>query len=85
MESALRKMGNSAGMIFPKAVLREAGLAIGARLKFTVEDGAVVLRPVEGVRAGWAEDAALIGAEPLTADERDWLDFPNVGDADGSW
>lgn len=85
MVSALRKMGNSTGIIVPKGVLREAGLAVGARLNFVVENGGIMLRPVEEVRAGWAEDAARIGAEPLTADERDWLDFPNAGDADGSW
>ena len=30
MQTSLRKMGNSVGMIVPKAVLQEIGLSVGA-------------------------------------------------------
>ena len=85
MLSALRKMGNSTGLIVPKAVLHEAGLASGAMLDLVVENGGFVARPVVDVRAGWAEAAALIGAEPLSPEDEDWLGFSNEGDADWTW
>lgn len=86
MLSALRKMGNSTGLIVPKAVLREAGLASGAKLDLVVENGNIVLRPVkEHPRAGWAEDAALVAAAPEDPDEVAWRGFANIGDTDESW
>lgn len=86
MLSALRKMGNSTGLIVPKAVLREAGLTSGTMLDLVVENGGIVARPVvEDPRAGWAEDAAIIGALPLDEEELDWLGVSNIGDDDGSW
>ncbi len=75
MRSALRKMGNSTGLIVPKPLLREAGLASGAVLDLVVLGGNIVARPVdEDPRTGWAESAALIAGEPRTAEEAEWLD-----------
>lgn len=86
MHSALRKMGNSTGLIVPKAVLREAGIESGTMLDLIVEDGRIVGIPVrDNPRAGWAEAAALIGAEPETEDEAAWRGFANDGDADLEW
>lgn len=82
MLSALRKIGNSTGLIVPKAVLHEAGLASGAKLNVVVENGGIMLRPVQNVRAGWAEDAARIAAEPEDPDEAAWEGFANIGDND---
>lgn len=76
MQTSLRKMGNSTGMILPKAVLDELGLASGAKVDVRVEGGKVIAEPVKRkVREGWEEAAKRIGAEPLTQDELDWLDF----------
>lgn len=83
MELAFRKIGNSTGVIFPKSVLREVGLDSGARVVLKIEDGNMVLQPiVEHPRAGWAEAAAIIGADPLTAEEEAWLAFGNDSDND---
>ena len=77
-------MGNSTGMILPKAILDQLGLVCGARVDLRVEGGEVIAKPVKRkVREGWEEAAKLIGAEPLTEEEQDWLDMPN--DFDGEW
>ena len=84
MHTALRKMGNSTGMIVPQPVLREAGLASGAQLDISVKDGALIVRPLTTpVRAGWAEAAAAL-TEP-DAEAQAWQDFGNDGDADLTW
>ncbi len=86
MQSALRKMGNSTGMIVPSAVLREAGLASGAILDVSVSDGRIIATPVaQTVRAGWAEAAAQIASAPPSSDEADWSNVPNEGDAGLTW
>ncbi len=82
MHSALRKMGNSTGLIVPKAVLAEAGLASGTTLDLVVEGGRIVATPVAAPRAGWAEAAAAIAAAPEGADEAAWRGF-GVEDDDG--
>ena len=84
MQTSLRKMGNSTGMILPKAILDQLGLACGAKVDLRVEDGEVIAKPVKRkVREGWEEAARVIGAEPLTEEEQEWLDMPN--DFDGEW
>lgn len=84
MQTSLRKMGNSTGMIIPKAMLDELGLASGAKVDLRVVDGEVVVRPARNkVRQGWAEAAKVIGAENLSGDDLGWLE---AGDAiDGEW
>ena len=85
MHSALRKMGNSTGLIVPKTVLREAGVASGTTLDLIVENGRIVATPVPSVRTGWAEAAALITADPNPADEAAWRGFANADDANLTW
>lgn len=85
MRTALRKMGNSTGMIVPKALLSEMGLAAGAAIDVRVEDGKLVARPERKVREGWAEDAARIAALPPVEEEEDWLGFGNDGDSELEW
>lgn len=85
MQTALRKMGNSVGMIVPKAILKELGATAGTAMDLRVENGQVVAKPVRHPREGWAEAAALIGAEPLTQEEEDWLTFGNDGDDELTW
>lgn len=84
MLSALRKMGNSTGLIVPKAVLREAGVESGTTLDLIVEDGRIVAIPVrDEPRAGWAEAAQALANEP--DDLADWRDLPNESDAELTW
>lgn len=82
MRTALRKMGNSTGMIVPRALLGEIGVTTGAALELCVENGKLIATPVETVpRAGWSAAAKAVGDD----DEADWRDFGNEGDADLVW
>lgn len=84
MRTALRKMGNSAGMIVPKAILTELGSAIGEDFDIKVEGGRIVAAPLRGeVRAGWS-DAARALAE-AGDDAPAWPDFANDGDNALTW
>ena len=85
MLTTLRKMGNSTGMILPKAVLQEMGVAAGTAMDVRVEEGKVIATPRRHPREGWAEDAERIGAEPLTEEERAWMAFGNDGDDELVW
>jgi antitoxin MazE len=86
MSSAIRKIGNSAGVILPKPVLETLGAKLGDRIEFVAEDGRVFLSPVKAdPREGWAEAAKAIAAEGLTEEEREWLDAPLTDDKDWVW
>jgi antitoxin MazE len=86
METALRKMGNSTGLIVPKVILDELGLSSGSKIDVRVIDGKFVGEPVKRkVREGWEEDAKRIGALGLTTEEREWLDFDDPIDGEWTW
>jgi len=86
MQTSLRKMGNSTGVIIPKVMLDQLGLASGAKVDLRVEDGKVIAEPVRrAVREGWAEDAARIGAAEPTGEERAWLDADDPVDGEWEW
>ena len=85
MEITFRKMGNSVGVIIPKAALKQLGAAAGTRANLTFDGDVATLRAVRHPREGWAEAAAIIGALPLTEEEQEWLDFGNDGDDELVW
>ena len=82
MEVAVRKMGNSHGVLIPKPILAQVGLEGKADLR--VRDGVIEIRPVNGhPRKGWAADAkrlAQAGQESLA-----WPEFANENDKDLAW
>ena len=82
MKIAIRKMGNSQGVIIPKPLLTQLGLDSEAEL--SIERGAIVLRkPRNGVREGWAEASKAIAA---SGDDRlVWPEFGNAGDSELAW
>ena len=82
MKIAIRKMGNSQGVIIPKPLLTQLGLDSEAEL--SIERGAIVLRkPRNGVREGWAEASKAIAA---SGDDRlVWPEFGNTGDSELAW
>jgi antitoxin MazE len=86
MQSALRKMGNSTGLILPKPILQALGVATGTSMTLRVEKGEVIATPIKrSLREGWAESAALIAALPENDDELAWLDVPYDDNADWTW
>ena len=78
MRAAVRKLGNSSGVIIPKALLAEAGVAIGDAIDMKLEEGRIVLSPVQRrTRAGWAEASTRLaeaGDDALV-----WPEFGNIG------
>ncbi len=84
MRAAVRKMGNSSGIIIPKPILTQLGVAAGDDLDLSLEDGRIVLVPTKRhPRAGWAAAAKRIaetGDDALV-----WPEFADAGDADLKW
>jgi|CXWL01.1.fsa_nt_gi antitoxin MazE len=74
MKVSVVPIGNSRGVRLPKAVLDQCKFTDAAEL--TVEDGRVVLTPVNAPRAGWVEAFAADAAGELTPEDRDWLEAP---------
>jgi antitoxin MazE len=83
MRTAIRKIGNSHGVLIPKPMLAETGLE--SDVDISVEHGTIVLRPIRDhpPRAGWAEAARAIAAQG--ADAPVWPEFANAGDAELAW
>lgn len=85
MQTALRKMGNSTGLIVPSALLRELGAVAGTQMDVRIEDGKVVATPLRHPREGWAEAAAAVAAAEEDPDEAAWMAFGNDGDDELTW
>ena len=84
LQSTLRKMGNSTGLILPKPILDQLGLSSGTKVELRIENGEVIARPAKRkVREGWEEDAKRIGAAGLTEEELEWLEFDDPIEDDG--
>ena len=82
MKIAIRKMGNSQGVIIPKPVLTQLGLESEAEM--SIERDAIVLRkPRKGVREGWAEASKAIAASG--DDSLVWPESGNAGDSELAW
>jgi antitoxin MazE len=84
MKSAIRKMGNSHGVIIPKPLLAEIGAKQGDIVDLTVKGGKIVIATSpKPPRSGWAEDSkrlAEAGESGLA-----WPEFANDGDKDLKW
>lgn len=83
MRTAIRKIGNSQGVLIPKPMLAETGLDVDVDI--SVENGTIVLRPVQDhtPRAGWADAAREIAVQGDDAPV--WPEFANAGDAELKW
>jgi antitoxin MazE len=74
MKSQVRKVGNSHGVIIPKPLLDEIGIADGDVVNLKVnKKGRIVLSPVRTeARAGWAADSRALARAGETG--RVWPD-----------
>lgn len=62
MKTAIRKMGNSQGVLIPKPFLMQTGLDLG-EVDIQVENDAIVIRkPKRKTREGWAQACQAIAA-----------------------
>ena len=84
MRAAIRKLGNSSGIIIPKSMLAEIGVAAGDTVDLSLENGRIAITPVKRrPREGWAaafEEIGEFGDEDLA-----WLQFGNEGDDKLQW
>jgi antitoxin MazE len=84
MLSAVKKFGNSAGVIIPKPLLAEFGVEAGDRVELKVEAGRIVIeRVINPPRQGWADDAKRLA--PSTDDIPEWPEFGNEDHAALTW
>jgi antitoxin MazE len=84
MRAAIRKLGNSSGVIIPKSILAEIGIAAGDMVDLSLENSRIVITPQKRrPREGWAEAFGVI--EELGEEDRAWLDFPNNDDGELEW
>jgi antitoxin MazE len=81
VQTAIKKIGNSSGILLPKPVLAHLHLATGDLINLDLQDGRVVLSAVQRhPREGWAEAAkALANADD---DTPVWPMFDNDCDED---
>ena len=82
MEVAIRKMGNSQGVLIPKPILAQVGLEGTADMQ--VRNGVIEIRPLRrNPREGWADDARRLAEQGDDAPV--WPDVANIGDDDLVW
>ena len=82
MQVAVRKMGNSQGILIPKPILNQLGLTDVADLQ--VHGNVIEIRAVKrSARDGWAQDSARLAAQG--DDALQWPEFGNAGDAELTW
>jgi antitoxin MazE len=84
MRIAIRKLGNSSGVIIPKSMLAEIGIAAGDTVDLSLENRRIIITPQKRQpREGWAEafrEVAEAGDDALV-----WPEFGNDEDADLTW
>ena len=82
MEVAIRKMGNSQGVLIPKPILAQLGLQGTADLQ--VRNGTIEIRPLRrDPRQGWADDAQKIAEQG--DDALVWPELANRDDEKLVW
>lgn len=60
METPIRQIGNSKGIVIPSALLKEYNFQ--GKVSLTPNDEGILLRPLEP-RKGWSEDAKRLASE----------------------
>jgi antitoxin MazE len=82
MQVAIRKMGNSQGILIPKPILSQIGLEGTADLR--LKNGVIEIRPIKrNPRVSWALDSQRIAQ---TGDDKlVWPEFGNKGDVELVW
>ena len=82
MEVAIRKMGNSQGVLIPKPILAQLGL--GTTVDLQVRNNVLEIRAVRSdPRQGWAQDAARLASQG--DDALAWPEFANADDSSLVW
>jgi antitoxin MazE len=84
MKTAIRKIGNSYGVVIPQSLLAKIAVKLNDPVDMSVKDGRIVIAPLRrDLRAGWAEESkrlAEAGEGGLV-----WPEFGNKRDKDLTW
>jgi antitoxin MazE len=84
MKSAIRKMGNSHGVIIPKAMLEELGAKANDPVEVKVKKGRLIIAPLtRDPRANWAAECQAI--VEAGEDGLEWPEFANKDDDKLVW
>ena len=84
MKTAIRKMGNSHGVIIPKPLLAEIGAKPNDHVDLKVENGRIVIAPLgRDPRATWAAECKTI--HEAGDDKLVWPEFGNEDDKKLTW
>jgi antitoxin MazE len=79
MQTAIKKIGNSSGILLPKPVLAHLHLSAGDLIDLDLQEGRVVLSAAQHhPREGWAEAAKALAE--AGDDAPAWPIFANAGD-----
>ncbi|MDQ2769394.1 MAG: AbrB/MazE/SpoVT family DNA-binding domain-containing protein [Bacteroidota bacterium] len=74
MIQVIRKIGNSSGILLPKAMLLACGIT--TEVEIEVQDKTILLRPVQPARQGWE---AAFAAAIASGDEPEGDVFEGLG------
>jgi antitoxin ChpS len=77
--TTLRKVGGSVMMTVPPALLEQLHLKAGATVSIDFEDGRLIVQPARPTYTLEELLAQCVGDQTITAEEREWLDAPPVG------
>jgi len=84
VRATVRKLGNYSGVIIPKSMLTEIGLATGDAVDLALEEGRIAITPLKKrPREGWAEASRAIAE--AGEDALIWPEFGNEGDDELTW
>ena len=80
LKTKIRKMGNSRGVTIPATLIQQLGFTDEVELR--VQEGGLLLKPVQHPRAGWAE-----ALREMAANGEDELILPDVFEDEdlGAW
>jgi len=80
MRLQVKKWGNSASVRIPASIMASARLEIDQTVDVREDNGRIVIEPVRAPVYTLEELLAEMDySEPLSAEDREWLDAPPVG------
>ena len=77
--STLRATGGSVMLTLPRKLLDVAGLSVGAQVEINVDDGRLVLSPIDKPKYRLDDLLAQCDSDSFTLED-EWLNSPTVGD-----
>lgn len=77
METVIRKLGNSAGIIVPVAMMKDLGLRLEQSVDLSAVDGCLVVKPM--ARQRYKLSALLAEMKSGFPRVADWDELPAVG------